>query len=144
VRSLHVPTAVRAAVLSAGLTLVLYAAVSILAPTLLDLAGPDAARAISLVAGVTVRLLAGRLAARRACYDGADAAEVLVSVAIGGLVGWVVFPGALSLLGALAGADVAVGLLRLAIDLVVWLVCLGLGALSARWALPRAVGSAGP
>lgn len=143
-RSLHVPTAVRAAVLSAGLTLVLYAAVSILAPTLLDLAGPDAARAISLVAGVAVRLLAGRLAARRAWDDGADVALVLVSVAIGGLLGWVVFPGALSLLGALAGAHVTTGLVRLAVDLVVWLVCLGLGALSARWALPRAVGSAGP
>ncbi len=141
---LHRPTAVRAAVLSAGLTLVLYALVSVLAPTLLDLSGADAARALSLVAGIAVRLLAGRLAARRAWDDGADVVMVLASVGVGGLVGWLVFPGLLTLVGVLSGDAVTAGLLRLLVDLVVWLVCLGLGAVSARWALPRVVGSPGP
>lgn len=135
---LHRPTVVRAALLSAGLTLVLWALVSVLAPTLVDLAGADAARAVSLVAGVGVRLLAGRLAARRAWDDGADLALVLWSVGVGGLVGWVVFPGLLSLVGVLVDDTVVNGLLRLLADVVVWLVCLGLGAASARWALPRA------
>ncbi|MGN6301113.1 MAG: hypothetical protein ACTHN8_08485 [Angustibacter sp.] len=139
--TLHTPTVVRAAVLSAGFTLVLYAVVSVLAPTALDLAGPDAARAMSLVAGIALRVLAGRLAARRTWDDGADLVMVLTSVTVGGLLGWVVFPGALSVVGVLTGDDVAGGLLRLVIDVVVWLVCLGLGAVSARWALPRVVGS---
>lgn len=139
--ALHTPTVVRAAVLSAGFTLVLYAVVSVLAPTALDLAGPDAARAMSLVAGIALRVLAGRLAARRTWDDGADVVMVLTSVTVGGLLGWVVFPGALSVVGVLTGDDVAGGLLRLVIDVVVWLVCLGLGAVSARWALPRVVGS---
>ena len=135
--AIHRPTAIRAAVLSAGFTLVLYALVSVLAPTLVDLSGADAARAVSLVAGVGVRLLAGRLAARRAWDDGADLPLVLASVGVGGLVGWVVFPGLLSIVGVLVGGSVAGGLLRLLLDLVVWLACLGLGAASARWALPR-------
>ncbi|KQX65958.1 hypothetical protein [Angustibacter sp. Root456] len=142
--TLHGPTVVRAAVLSAGFTLVLYAVVSVLAPTLLDLAGPDAARALSLVAGIALRVLAGRLAARRTWDDGADAVMVLASVGLGALVGWVVFPGALSVVGVLSGDGVGSGLLRIVVDVLVWLVCVGLGALSARWALPRAVGSPGP
>lgn len=141
---LHRPTAIRAAVLSAGLTLVLYALVAVLAPTLVDLSGADAARAVALVAGVAVRLVAGRIAARRAWDDGADLPLVLTSVAVGGAVGWLVFPGLVSLVGVLTGDFAASGLLRLLLDLVIWLVCLGLGALSARWALPRAVGSPGP
>lgn len=132
----HRPTAIRAAVLSAGLTVVLYALVSVLAPTLVDLSGADAARAVSLVGGVAVRLLAGRLAARRAWDDGADLPLVLGSVAVGGLVGWLVFPGLLSLIGVLVGGAVVGGLLRLLLDVVVWLLCLSLGAASARWALP--------
>jgi hypothetical protein len=139
---LHGPTALRAALLCAGLTLVLHAVASVLAPTLLDLFGGATASGLVLASGVLVRLVAGRLAARRAWDDGADLVLVLVSVGVGGAVGWLLFPGLLSLVGVLGGSGppgsgVGQGLARLLLDLVAWLVCLLVGAAGARWTLRR-------
>jgi hypothetical protein len=129
-RLVHRPTAVRVAALSAALTLVLYALVSLSAPTLVDLVGADVARGAALVAGLVVRLLAGRSAARHAWRAGADLTLVAVSVLAGGLLGWLIFPGLLSLVGVLDNADVALGVSGLLLDLTIWQVCLLVGAIS--------------
>lgn len=133
---LHRPTIVRTAALSASLTLALYALVSVLAPTIVDLSGAGRARTVTLLAGIAVRVLAGRLAARRTWAAGADLPLVLASVAVGGVPGWLAFPGLISMVGVLAGGDVGDAVGRLLIDLVLWLVCLEVGAVSARWELP--------
>lgn len=134
-RVLHRPTIVRTAALSASLTLALYALVSVLAPTIVDLSGAGRARTVTLLAGIAVRVLAGRLAARGTWAAGADLPLVLASVAVGGVAGWLAFPGLISIVGVLAG-DVGAAVGRLLIDLVLWLVCLEVGAVSARWELP--------
>jgi hypothetical protein len=133
VNVLHRPTALRAGVLAAGLTLVLYALTSLLAPTLVDLSSAGSARTLSLVVGVLVRVLAGRLAARRAWAAGADLTLVLVSVGVGGAAGWLFFPGLISLVGVLTGGSPASDLLGLVVDLLVWVAALWVGAVTARW-----------
>jgi len=133
----HRPTAVAVAVLSGGLTIVLYAVTALLAPTMVDLASSSSARNLALVAGLVLRVLAGRLGARQAWAAGGDLPVVLASAAAGGLAGWLVFPGLVSLLGVVTGTDVVAGLLRLLVDVVVWLVCVGAGAASGRLTVPR-------
>jgi hypothetical protein len=132
VSPVHRPTAVRAGLLSAAFTLILYAVVSLLAPTLIDLTGAGVAEGISLIGGLAARLLAGRLAARPAWSAGADLGQMLVSVLLGGLVGWLLFPGWVSLIGVATGSDAAGGLTRLLVNLGLWEICLLLGAGSAR------------
>jgi hypothetical protein len=129
----HRPTLIRTMVLSASLTLILYAALTLLAPTLIGLAGAGAARATSLVGGFAVRLLAGRVAARPAWAAGADGPLVATSVLLGGFSGWLLFPGLVSFIGLAVGANPAGDLAGLLVDVVAWQVCLVVGALSARW-----------
>jgi hypothetical protein len=133
VRLVHRPTLARVAVLSAAWTLLLFAAVSLLAPTMVDLWGADTARTTVLVTGVAVRLLAGWVGARRAWGAGADVPLVLVTAAIGGVLGWLAFPGLLSVLGLVVGGDVGQGSSRLLVDLGTWAACVCVGALGARW-----------
>ena len=140
----HGPTVVRTALMSAGTTFVLYVVIAVLAPTMLDLSDAASARGLVLGLGVLVRLLAGRLAARRTWQAGGDLPMVLASSAIGGLFGWLVFPGLLSVLGVLVGTDVGTGLAHLGLDLLVWLVCVCAGAASARWPEGSQVGPGRP
>lgn len=129
--TLHRPTIVRMLLLSAGMTLVLYAVVKVVAPAAVELSGDGTTRGVVVVAGLLVRLLAGRLAARAAWDAGADVPLLLASAVVGGLLGWLVFPGLLSLVGLLAEGSLSM-LASLLLDLVLWLVCVALGALSLR------------
>lgn len=136
-RLLHWPTALRVLLLSAGVTFVVFTAASVLAPTLVDLFGASTARRVTLVAGFVARVLAGRLATRRTWVQGGDAALVAGCVVTGGILGWLVFPGLLSLVGlvALRGSGSGSGgwLLELLVDLALFVLSLGVGAASARW-----------
>lgn len=126
---LHRPTIVRTLLLSAGLTLTLYAVVKVVAPAAVELSGDGATRGVVLVAGLLARLLAGRLAARAAWQADADIPLLLASTVVGGLLGWLLFPGLLSVVGLLADGSLST-LASLLLDLALWLVCVALGALS--------------
>lgn len=133
-RVLHRPTVVRLLLLSAGVTFVVLTAAAVLAPTLVDLFGADTARRVTLVAGFAARVLAGRAATRRTWVQGGDVVLVLGCVVVGGLLGWLVFPGVVSLVGlASLGGTTAADLLRLLADLALFLTALAVGAVSARW-----------
>ncbi|GAB3676867.1 hypothetical protein [Angustibacter aerolatus] len=133
----HRPTLVRAAVFTAGATFVLSVLSRLAAPSLIDLTGSSSAHTLLLVVGCLVRVLAGRAAARPAWQAGADLAMVLVSVSLGALLGWVVFPGVLSVIGLLAVGATLQESVRLGVDVVLWVACAGLGGALARLALPR-------
>lgn len=130
--ALHRSTVVRALVLSAGFTLVLYALAVVLGPALVELSSESTSRVVVLLAGLVVRVVAGRIAARPAWDAGADVPLLLASAAVGGLIGWVVFPGALSLIGLVAEGSGLGSLVSLLFDLVLWVVCVAAGALSWR------------
>lgn len=135
-RLLHRPTVVRLLLLSAGVSLVVFTATSVLAPTLVDLFGASTARRVILVAGLGARVIAGRLATRHTWVQGADGVLVARCVVVGGVLGWLVFPGLLSLAGLVAlGGNGGSGdrLLALVVDLTLFVLSLGLGAASARW-----------
>ncbi len=136
-RLLHRPTVVRVVLLSAGVTFVVFTAASVLAPTLVDLFGASTARRVTLLAGFGARVLAGWLATRRAWAQGGDAALVAGCVVTGGILGWLVFPGLLSLVGLVAlggnGSGNGGRLLELFADLALFVLSLGVGAASARW-----------
>jgi hypothetical protein len=83
--------------------------------------------------GFVVRLLAGRVAARPAWVAGADVPLVVTSVLLGGLAGWLLFPGLVSLIGLAIGGNTADDLPGLLLDVVAWQVCLVTGAGSGRW-----------
>lgn len=130
--ALHGGTVVRTLVLSAGSTLVLYALAVVLAPAMVELSSESVSRVVVLVAGLAVRVLAGRLAARPAWDAGADVPMLLASAAAGGVLGWLVFPGALSLIGLVAEGSGLGSLVRLLLDLMLWVVCVAVGAVSWR------------
>ncbi|GAB3591156.1 hypothetical protein GCM10027446_08140 [Angustibacter peucedani] len=132
-RLLHRPTVIRVLLVSAGLTLVVFTLAALVAPTLVDLFGAGAARRVTLVAGFAVRVLAGRAATRRTWVQGGDALLVLGCVVVGGLLGWLVFPGLVSLVGVVSLGGTSDELLDLLADLGLFLLALAVGALSARW-----------
>ncbi len=130
---LHRPTVLRVVLLSAGSTLVAVTVAAILAPTLVDLVGASTARALTLVGGFAVRLLAGRLATRHTWAAGGDLRLVLACVVTGGVLGWVVFPGWVALVGVVSVGEVAARGPGLLVDLALFVVALALGAVSAKW-----------
>jgi hypothetical protein len=132
VNALHRSTVVRTLALSAGFTLVLYALAVVLGPALVELSSESTSRVVVLLAGLAVRVVAGRIAARPAWDAGADIPLLLASAAVGGLIGWLVFPGALSLIGLVAEGSGLGSLVSLLFDLVLWVVCVAAGALSWR------------
>lgn len=129
--ALHRGTVVRTLVLSTGFTLVLYALVVVLGPALVELSSEGTSRTLALLAGIVVRVLAGRIAARPAWDAGADVPLLLASTAVGGVLGWLVFPGALSLIGLVAEGSLGT-VASLLFDVVLWIVCVAVGALSWR------------
>ncbi len=130
---LHRPTVVRLLLVSAGVTFVAFTAAEVLAPTLVDLFGADAARRVTLVGGFVARVVAGRAATRRTWVQGADVALVLACVVVGGALGWLLFPGVVSLAGLASSGAAPDDLVDLLADLGLFLLALALGALTARW-----------
>ena len=98
---LHQPTVWRAATLAAACSVVAVMFARVTGPALVQATGQGGARFTVAVLGVLARVAAGWLAGRPARRRGARPGWLVLNVGLGGLAGFVLFPGTLSVLGLL-------------------------------------------
>ncbi len=133
-------TLTRAAAMTGSLGLVAVVVTMIVGPALVEALGTGGGKAAAATLGVLARVAAGVLAGTPARRRGAAPGSLLVSVGLGGLIGYLVFPGLVAVIGLVATGAGARSYLGLAAAAAIGAATCAAGALVTRPAAAAAPG----